>query len=1016
MRPHNRALFVGTAICLVIIGPKASGAQSALETDWRALVALYDATNGPGWNRNDNWSSSIASVPSEEELGAWFGVTIADGRVTGLDLSVNALSGRIPPELGAISELKELVLRFNSLTGEIPPELGNLRRLELLSLNHNNLVGDVPHDLGNLSELIYLLLGGNALTGSIPPVLGDLSKLEYLRLGENALTGSIPPALASLSRLRTLELDKNDLSGAIPAELGNLSQLIDLYLGQNELEGEIPPELGNLSQLEILELGTNALTGSIPPELGKLTRLLALQLGQNALTGSIPPELGNLALLDDLWLPVNALSGALPPELGRLTKLRRLDVRTNQLTGTIPPELGNLGQLEWLMLSFNNLTGPIPHELGNLPQLRRLSVRYNNLSGPLPMGLTRLTRLEQLATNHNSLCVPFEESFQVWLASVRNVDFLSSVQCAVSTVDLQALVKVYNATGGPDWTRNHNWSATAPVLTETQLNEWYGVTVSDRRVTALVLPANEMEGALPPELGNLSQLSRLHLNRNALQGSIPPELGHLAQLEHLQLDRNALSGEIPAELGSLPKLLRLHLDHNALTGNIPLALADLSELTWLTLEHNALSGELPAELGSLSQLKRLNLDNNALSGQIPPELGELSELLWLRLSHNSLSGDIPPELGRISQLEWLDVSRNGFGGELPRTLTQLGRLGYLFFQENDGLCAPSDAAFQGWLNNVFAHLGPNCQSSITLVLERNQIDEGDGAYVVTLTGVLSEPATRRTQVPLHLATASLPYSYDSVSSAPTVLEIPAGDLRGLSSFALRAKTGSEPKEYQMATLTASTALQGIRIDPSTMNITAIGTNALLWHAPVENQVYSEDRPIPALTLPEVTNGKAPVTYTLHPELPHGLFFGAEDRKVSGTPTVARSRTSYTYSATDAAGYNIATKFTIEVVAAPDAEIPALPTQFVLQGNYPNPFSESTRIEFDLPQNAQVTVEVFNLLGHRVASLPTVRVERGWQRRIEVSGTGLPSGVYLYRLLIRSGPHKLVRSSRMTLIR
>ena len=61
--------------------------QTSPETDREALVALYNATGGPDWKRNDSWSSDMP-------INEWFGVTTGDnGRVIGLGLSENQLSG-----------------------------------------------------------------------------------------------------------------------------------------------------------------------------------------------------------------------------------------------------------------------------------------------------------------------------------------------------------------------------------------------------------------------------------------------------------------------------------------------------------------------------------------------------------------------------------------------------------------------------------------------------------------------------------------------------------------------------------------------------------------------------------------------------------------------------------------------------------------------------------------------------------------------------------------------------------
>ena len=90
-----------------IAAPKAASPPDTRD----ALVALYNATNGPGWKNSENWLS-------EAPLGEWHGVaTDCDGSVIGLRLVENQLTGPIPPWLGKLSKLIELDLQRNQLTG-----------------------------------------------------------------------------------------------------------------------------------------------------------------------------------------------------------------------------------------------------------------------------------------------------------------------------------------------------------------------------------------------------------------------------------------------------------------------------------------------------------------------------------------------------------------------------------------------------------------------------------------------------------------------------------------------------------------------------------------------------------------------------------------------------------------------------------------------------------------------------------------------------------------------------------
>jgi hypothetical protein len=74
----------------------------------------------------------------------------------------------------------------------------------------------------------------------------------------------------------------------------------------------------------------------------------------------------------------------------------------------------------------------------------------------------------------------------------------------------------------------------------------------------------------------------------------------------------------------------------------------------------------------------------------------------------------------------------------------------------------------------------------------------------------------------------------------------------------------------------------------------------------------------------------------------------------------------------------------------------LPESFVLYQNYPNPFNPGTVIGFELPVSGFVSGVVYDVLGGRVAVLVNESMSAG-RHVVSFDGTGLPSGVYLFRL-------------------
>ncbi|CAM9985878.1 unnamed protein product [Ectocarpus sp. 12 AP-2014] len=103
--------------------------------------------------------------------------------------------------------------------------------------------------------------------------------------------------------------------------------------------------------------------------------------------------------------------------------------------------------------------------------------------------------------------------------------------------DRDALVSLYNATGGANWKQKANWDTGA------DLSQWCGIKVDDQgRVVELNLFWNNLQGSIPKELGALDKLEKLSLY-NKITGLIPGALGVLSKLKALFLFNNQLSGE-----------------------------------------------------------------------------------------------------------------------------------------------------------------------------------------------------------------------------------------------------------------------------------------------------------------------------------------------------------------------------------------------------------------------------------------------------------------------------------------
>ncbi|MFT4605153.1 MAG: hypothetical protein ACI9W4_001892, partial [Rhodothermales bacterium] len=94
----------------------------------------------------------------------------------------------------------------------------------------------------------------------------------------------------------------------------------------------------------------------------------------------------------------------------------------------------------------------------------------------------------------------------------------------------------------------------------------------------------------------------------------------------------------------------------------------------------------------------------------------------------------------------------------------------------------------------------------------------------------------------------------------------------------------------------------------------------------------------------------------------------------------------------------------------------LPTEFALKGNYPNPFNPTTSIQFDLPETADVSITVTDMLGREVMNVPTQSMQAGSGLAVQVQAGSLSSGLYLYRVTARSASTTYSKVGTMTLLK
>jgi Leucine-rich repeat (LRR) protein len=466
-------------------------AGKSLITDSLALVALYNATDGPSWSNANNWLNG--------NINTWEGVGVSSGRVTQLYLNSKGLNGVLPSEIGQLDALTSLGIRSNNnLTDTIPKSIGNLVNLTNLDFYNNSLSGSIPSEIGNLSNLTTLELRNNDLTG-MPIEIGNLKNLVSLFLSSNKFSGILTTGIGGLINLSTLNIDNNQISG-LPSQISLLASLTNLSLVNNNFTS-LPSEIGSITSLNVLGLSQNKLS-SLPSSISNLVNLTTLDITANLFT-SLPNELNSLSNLTTLYLNNNIIS-TLPSDLSGLTSLSALYITSNQMT-SLPSGIFTIPNLQTLNISTNRLTD-LSSAIDNLSSLTTLSAGYNQFT-KIPSAVYKLTNLLNLDLRNSQISVLSDSLF-----------------------GLTKLTYLY--------------------LQSNQIDTILSGTISNMlELRYLNLDYNQFRGSIPASLGNMAKLAEVYLRNNNFSGALPDNIKNSSSIYNLYLTGNKLSS-IPDFTGS----------------------------------------------------------------------------------------------------------------------------------------------------------------------------------------------------------------------------------------------------------------------------------------------------------------------------------------------------------------------------------------------------------------------------------------------------------------------------------
>ncbi|XP_047329901.1 probable LRR receptor-like serine/threonine-protein kinase At1g74360 [Impatiens glandulifera] len=668
-------------IFIVITGLINNAYGDSLETDREVLLSLknyLEKTNLVNRGKYSKWNSSSSPC-------SWRGITCdsSSNRVTGIDLSSDAITGDMFGNFSALTSLTVLDLSDNSINGHVTGDLSKCFNLRTLNLSRNTIRGELILTSGLSSleiidlstnqisggihlsfpaicrSLVVANLSENNFTGSIEGLFDDCPYLQYLDLSTNKLTGNI---WNGFIRLKEFSISENLIQGSLASIFSSNCSLTKIDLLQNLFAGQIPKEISYCKDLEILNLWGNNFTGNIPSEIGSLARLKALILGNNGFSSNISDSLLNLKNLKFLDMSNNKFVGEIQSIFGQLTQVKflvlrsnfytgglissgilnltnliRLDLSFNNFTGSLPVEVSQMNSLLFLILANNQFTGNIPKEYGNMVSLQALDLSFNELNGSIPSSFGNLTSLLwlMLANNNLSGSIPPEIgkcNSLLWL-NLANNHLSGSIPSELTAIGSDA-------------------SAT---FLKNRRTDLFIIGSGDCRAMKRWIPGDYPPFSFVYTLLNAKKCRSLWYNVINGYGLIPV-CGHGTDVRsmdipgYVQISGNKLSGPLPSQIGLMKNFSMLHLGFNQISGELPPQVGQLL-LFSLNITQNNFTGAIPIEIGSAKCLQNLDLSYNNFSGQFTASLNKLTELSKFNISYNHYISGVIPQTGQLATFE-----------------------------------------------------------------------------------------------------------------------------------------------------------------------------------------------------------------------------------------------------------------------------------------------------------------------------------------------------------------------------
>ena len=266
-----------------------------------------------------------------------------------------------------------------------------------------------------------------------------------------------------------------------------------------------------------------------------------------------------------------------------------------------------------------------------------------------------------------------------------------------------ALIKIYKALNGDNWSNNDNWCSNIPI------DEWEGVYANgDMEVYRLWLSHDayvegeipeclgdliyldnisfeytNVRGKLPERIGNLTNLKRITISNCKLEGTIPESIKECDQLEYIDISNNNFEGKIPESFFHCENISRLMLNENKFSVFEINEMPTCEKLVYISISDNNIHSNIPENLFLISSLESFYASNNMITGEIPDTFSKALNLRVAELNNNKIEGNLPSNISEKSKLSNLNLRNNNLRGGIPDCFFNLSNLDFLDIRMND---------------------------------------------------------------------------------------------------------------------------------------------------------------------------------------------------------------------------------------------------------------------------------------------------------------------------------------------